>query len=219
LKNSTKEERMNNKILISVGMLALAVSAFAASPAYVTKSAAGNAAAPAQLTFPADPNSQVRIIQASYDTDTNNSVLSFSSGTTAYYQTITNTATTMVTNQINSTNGLTPNATLVLQHAGVCYPATVTAWNQATNFGPYMGTNIVLASGGWGVIASPGDSIYLMSSAVTIAAPAAASGTTTSATISGEALYVGQYSGRPVTVKITPAFATNKLSSVTAHYD
>jgi hypothetical protein len=51
-----------------------------------------------------------------------------------------------------------------------------------------------------------------------VPAPAAASGTTTTATFQGEAIYVGNY-GRLVKVTISPALTTNQLGSVTAHYD
>ena len=211
---------MNKTFSILTAVLLSGVAALAASPTYKTMSASGNAASPASLTFPADPSTQVRVIGVNYSTDTNNSALSFTSGTTAFTQTATNQATSSVTNQINSTNGLAVGATLVLQHAGVCYANTVLTWNQSTNIAsPYQGTNVVLNSGGWAVASSAGDSIYLMGTATTTPAPAASSGSTTSAAVNGEAIYVGTLGGRPVTVTITPAFATNKLNAVTAHYD
>jgi hypothetical protein len=212
---------MKNYFLILPAVLLSGVAALAASPTYKTMSASGNAASPASVTFPADPyGTQVRVIGVNYSTDTNNSVLSFASGTTVYTQTATNQATSSVTNQINSTNGLSVGATLVLQHGGVCYANTVLTWNQSTNIAsPYQGTNVVLNSGGWAVAASAGDPVYLMGAATTLPAPAASSGSTTSAAVNGEAIYVGSLAGRPVTVTITPAFATNKLNSVTAHYD
>ena len=215
---------MKNKfkltVIAALGLCAFALNSPAASPSYVTQSAGGNAAAGASLIIPADPSSQIRIVNLNNSTDTNNSVLSFASGTTAYTLTRTNWASTSVTNQINSTNGLYTGATLVLQHRGVCYVNTLLTWNQTNGMADFNhGTNVVLNSGGWGVAASPGDSIYLMSAATTLPAPAAASGTTTTAAINGEVVYVGTYVGRPVSVSLTPAFVTNRLNTVTAHYD
>lgn len=204
-------------ILGSAVMLACA-SALAALPTYKTVSAAGNAAAPATVYFPFDPNSQVRVIYVNYNTDTNNSVLSFTSGSTSYSVTTTNQAASSTTNLISSTNGLSAGATLVLQHGGTCYSSTVSSWFKNTNAAPYGGTGVVLASGGWGVATSVGDEVELMSSATTIPAPAASSGTTTTAAVSGDAIYVGNY-GRIVALTVTPALATNKVNSASAHYD
>jgi hypothetical protein len=215
--------KLKNKILLAVATVAMAVSAFADaptySPVYSTMFANGNAASPASVIFPAHAATTVRIVGAYYDTDTNNSVLSFTSGTTAYSIIATNVAASSVTNQINSTNGLAGGGTLVLQHGGVCYANTVSTWNATTNSGAYGGTNVVLSSGGWGVATSVGDNVYLMSSAMTLPAAAASSGTTTHGNYSGEAIYVGTLAGRPVSVTITPALVTNKLNSVTVHYD
>ena len=210
---------MKNKILLMPGIAAVALLAIAASPAYVTKSANGNAASPASLILPADPYTQIRVVNVNYSTDTNNSVLSFASGTTAYSIQATNQATSSTTNLINSTNGLSVGATLVLQHSGVCYSATEASWNSGTNVSIYGLTNVVLNSGGWGVATTVGDSVYLMGTATTFAAAAASSGTTTSAAANGEAIYVAAYQGRPVSVTLTPALVTNKLNNVVAHYD
>lgn len=71
---------------------------------------------------------------------------------------------------------------------------------------------MVLASGGWGVRTSLGDSVYLMDSPITIPA-------TSSAMIGGEAIYAAALPGRPVIVQLTPALATNKLNAVTVRYE
>ena len=211
---------MKNKILLTAALAGIALLAIAASPAYVTKSANGNAAAPANVILPADPYTQIRVVNVNYSTDTNNSVLSFTSGTTAYSIQFTNYATSATTNCINSTNGLSGGATLVLQHNGACYSSTVSSWAAVTNASLYTGyTNVVLASGGWGVASSVGDSVYLMGTATTLPSPAASSGTTTTAAVNGEAIYVASYQGRPVSVTITPALVTNKLNTVIVHYD
>lgn len=209
---------MRNKILLAVATVTLAVSAFAALPTYKTFSSVGNAAAPSTVYFPFDPNSQVRVIYANYNTDTNNSALAFTTGTTPYYITTTNQLTSSTTNLLNSTNGLAAGATLVLQHNGTCYSSTVSSWFNNANPAPYGGIGVVLASGGWGVATAVGDEVELMSSATTIPAPAAANNATTTAAISGDALFVGNY-GRIVAETITPAFSTNKLNSTSAHYD
>jgi hypothetical protein len=209
---------MKKILYTAVVGLAVSVAAFAALPTYKTVSAVGNAVAPATAYFPFDANSQVRVIYANYNTDTNNSSLSFATGVTPFYVTTTNQATSSVTNLLNSTNGLSTSAVLVLQHNGTCYSSTVASWFSNTNAAPYGGTGVVLASGGWGVATSVGDEVELMSSATTIPAPAASSGTTTTAAVLGDAVFVGNY-GRIVSVTITPALVTNKLNSVSAHYD
>ena len=200
------------KNLLLIAALTVALTAFASLPTYLSKSANGNAASPATYIFPADQSTQIRVVGVNYTTDTNNSVLSFSGGTTAYTITETNQATSSVTNKINSTNGLSGSAVLVLQHNGVCYAATVSSWNSSTNAGFYGGTNVVLASGGWGVRTSAGDSVYLMDTPVTIPA-------TSSAAINGEAIYAAALPGRPLMVQLTPALATNKLNTVTVRYE
>jgi hypothetical protein len=203
---------MNKIIAIAAVGLATAFSALAASPVYITKSANGNAASPAEVVFPAAAQQQIRLVSANFTTDTNNSVLSISGGGAVFNITETNQATSSVTNKINSTNGLSGSAVLVLQHAGVCYVATLSSWNSSTNAGFYGGTNVVLASGGWGVRTDVGDRVYLMDAP--ILTPAG-----TSAAINGEAIYVAALPGRPVRVQLTPALVTNKLNSVIGRYE
>jgi hypothetical protein len=196
---------MKNRILILAGTFALAaVSAFAGLPTYKSTSASGTTAATAY--FPADPNSQVRVVGYNATSDKSASVMSFTTGTTAYSVTITNAATSSVTNYINTTNGLANSAVLVLQHAGTDYQNTISSYSTNVN-----GSFVVLASGGWGVSTSVGDDVYLMSAATTVPC-----GATTSIQ-NGEAVYVGNY-GRPVAAKLdgTSACAINAIS---AHYD
>jgi hypothetical protein len=209
-----------NKYLLLTAACGLAFTAlYAASPTFKSTSANGNAASPAAVILPADPYSQVRVLSVVYSTDTNNSSLSCTYGTTAFSITATNATTTAITNRISGTNGLTPSCVLVLQHAGVGYAATVASWNQDTNTASGSGTNIVLASGAWGVATTVGDSVYLMSSATLLPAAAAASGSTTTASKDGEAIYVAGLSGRPVRIVLTPALGTNQLNNVVYHYD
>lgn len=198
---------MKKIIAIAITGMVITASAFAAV-GNKTMSANGNATAGAGVIFPADPAGTWRLLTANWSSDTNNAVLSISDGGTAYSIVETNQATTSVTNKINSTNGLSANAVLVLQHAGVCYAATVSSWNSSTNAGFYGGTNVVLASGGWGVATKVGDSVYLMNTPITLPI-----GATTNFQ-SGYSLFSSTYQGRPMRVVLTPALATNKLNSV-----
>ncbi len=187
----------------AVGAVALAVHA--ASPRYVTKSANGNTANGAWVAFPADPSSHIRIVTANWSADTNNAALSFKSGLGAYSVAATASAATNNTIVINSTVGLAANDLVLLQRSGVCYTNTVVSTNSVTN--------LVISVGGFGVVATAGDSIYKMSSATTLPV-----GNTTNWQ-SGAAIYAATYSGRPVLVQLTPCNVTNKLNSVVATYD
>ena len=215
---------MTKKLSILVIGLAVGGAALAALPTFSTKSTvSGTAAAPATVTFPADPNSQIRVIYCSYTTDTNNSSLSFQSGEAAFYQTITNATSSSITNFIDHTNGLLATRTMVLMHLGTAYT------NQLASYGNYSGTNsvtggvtnacfIVLGTGGWGVASSVLDEIEQMSTATTVPAPAAVNGTAFNGAATGEAVFVGNY-GRHVMVTLKPALAANALNSTSAHYD
>lgn len=189
-----------------------------AAPGYVSLSGYGNATAGAQVILPADPATQARLVTVNWSSDTNNAVLSITEGLGAYTITQTNALSTSVTNLIDRTNGLSSTSVLVLQHAGTCYAANVSTWNSstttATNGGVVTGgINVVLASGGWGVKTSIGDSVYIMSTATTLPV-----GATTNFQ-SGSALFASQYQGRPLMVQLTPALVTNRLYSVTFRRD
>jgi len=219
---------MKNIFIIGLTALTLAFSlqpsALGALPTFKTLTAtSGTIAAPATVTFPADPNSQIRVILASYTTRTNNSTLSFQSGEAAFYQTITNATASSITNFIDHTNGLLATRTMILTHSGTLYT------NQLASYGNYSGTNsvtggvtnacfIVLGTGGWGVASSVGDDIQQMSTATTIPAPATSNGTDLNGLATGDALYVGNY-GRHVMVTLTPCLTQNALNSVSVHYD
>ena len=208
---------------IAVG-LALGVAAFAALPTYKTLSSiGGTAAAPANVLFPSDPNSQIRVIYVLGMTDTNNSYLSFQSGEAAFYQTVTNAATSSITNFVDHTNGLVAARTMVLTHAGTLYT------NALASYGNYSGTNsvtggvtnacfIVLGSGGWGVATSVGDDIQQLSAATLVPLPGPTSGFQTNVAIGGDAIFVGNY-GRHVLMTFKPALQTNNIYSASAHYD
>lgn len=197
------------KILLLISALGLAATpCFATLPTYKSTSASGTTAATAY--FPADPNSQVRVVSYNSTSDKAASVMTFTSGTTAYVITATNAAATSVTNQINTTNGLTGSAALVLQLNGTNYSATVSSFNIATNVSPAQ-TNVVLGANGWNVNTIVGGDVYLMSTAVTIPNGAA------TVSQNGDAVFVGNY-GRPVKVVLdgTSSCAINVIS---AHYD
>lgn len=196
---------MKKILLIGAALGGIALAMLAASPTYVNKSANGNASAGATVIFPADPQTQIRIVSANWNSDSNSANLSFTSGEGAYSILATNT-TTGVTQTVNTVTGIAASDVLVLQHAGVCYATTVSSTNA-------NGTNLVLASGAWGVTPAIGDSVYRMGSATLLPV-----GATTNAQ-NGVALYVATFPGRPVRVVLTPAAVTNKLNAVIAHYD
>lgn len=198
------------KFLLGFAAIAtFSLAVFAASPTYVTKSGAGNAAAGASVIFPSDPSTQIRVINANWNSDSNTAVLSFSSGISAFSIAATNAATTSTTNQISGTNGLSGTSVLVVEHLGTAYAATMSSYSSNATLGAF----VVVGSGGFGVATSVGDSLYQMGTATTVPVGA------TTNFMSGEALYVGTYQGRPVRVVLTPALVTNILNSVTAHYD
>lgn len=198
-----KNMRLKNLILTGVATVALALGVKAALPTFKSMSATGTAASPAQIIFPDDANSQIRIVNVYYQSDTNGGQLQLSSGAGAYVLLATNTSSG-VTQVVNQTTGLAANDILVLNHAGTCYAASLSSTNS--------GTNAVLASGAWGVTPAIGDSVYKMSSITSLNVGAATNA------INGEAVYVGNY-GRPVLLKLTPSLVTNALPSASAHYD
>jgi len=202
--------KLKNLFLTGLAICAVALSVYAALPTYKTTSATGTAAAPSLAKFTADPNSQIRVVNVNCQSDTNNARLEFTTGNGAYYQTATNVASSSVTNQINSTNGLVPNSVVVLQHQGALYVSTISSFDQNATNG--NGTNVVLASGGWGVASTVGDDIFQMSSTNYLFIGAATNG------VNGDAIFVGNY-GRPVLIRLTPALVTNAIPLVSAHYD
>ena len=205
---------MKNKILSAAAALAVSVVTSFAGPGFVTLSGYGNATTPASVILPADPSTAARLVTVNWSSDTNNAVLSISEGLGAYTITQTNALTTSVTNLVDRTNGFTAGTSVaVLQHAGVCYAATVSTFNAssttATNAGLITGgTNLVLASGGFGTNTSIGDTVYLMGNTTTLPV-----GATTNFQ-SGVALFSATYNGRPIRVQLTPASTTNRLYSV-----
>jgi hypothetical protein len=209
-------------LLLAFAVTALAITALtqlagAAIPTYHQASAFGNAAGPATLILPADPNSQIRVVTVLYTSDTNLAQLLFSSGSTAYSLTVSNAATSSITNLIDSTNGLNTGSILVLQHGSGDYTNDVVSW------GTYIsGTNtfgqvtnqafVVTASGGFGVYGYVGDEIYLMTSPVPWYVGAGTN------VLSGDDVFSGNY-GRPVQVSFNTALVTDRLNNITAHYD
>jgi len=202
---------MKNLILAGCAAVALAFAPISEAATFQTKSANGNSAWGAIVGFPVTGSSEtLRIVSVNYTNDTAAGSLSFRDGGTAFSLTLTNSATTSVTNQITGTNGLSVGALCVLQHLGALYTNTIVTWNQSTNAGPYGGTNVVMTTGGWGVIAGPGDDIYLMNAPVSIPVKAESSAQ------NGDCIYTASLSGRPVLVYLGAATATNKIYSASA---
>ena len=224
--------------LIAV-LLSLCLCARANIPTYHTYGGAGgNSTYPSQVIFPADPNSQIRVVSVFYSSDLAGALLNFSSGTTEYSLVYSNCSSTTLTNVINSTNGLSPNAVVILQHNGIDYTNYVSSFgntgtntytvplfgvitNTATTYGAYgqgpvgqAATNVnwVIMASSWGYQAVPGDDIYLMGTVSSLFS----GGITNS--INGDDIFSGNY-GRPVLLTLGPSTTTNRISSASAHYD
>lgn len=192
------------KILTITGLaVGLSLVGMAATPSYTSLSAGGNATAGAAVNFPSSRGQQLRLVSVQWQSDTNNGALQFSTGAGAYSIIATNAATTTTSNAVNTTAGLVANSTVILEHLGTCYVTTIASTNGANG--------MILASGGWGVLPSVGDSVYQMGTASTVTVGA------TTNWQNGEALYVGD-PGRPVRVVLTPASTTNRLNSVSGRY-
>lgn len=204
--------KFKNKILIGAAVAGFVLAAYAAST-FVTQTGAGNATTPAAVIFPPVAGSQIRLVNVAYGSDTNNAVLSYSGGSTLFTIQETNQATSSITNKINSTNGLAGSSTLLLMHNGTGYVSTISTWNSSTNAGWYGGTNVVLASGGWGVATSAGDQVFLMDTPVTVPV-----GVGTNA-VNGDAIYVTALTGRPLRLVVTPCLASNRIYSAVAKYE
>jgi hypothetical protein len=212
-------------------------SALANIPTYRTLSAYGNNTLPATAIFPADPNSQIRIVSVNYSSDIASGLMNFSSGTTAFSLIWTNPTTSWTTNVITSTNGLAAGAGLFLQHGGLVFTNTASSWantgtnsltiagvtitNTTTTFGTYgtgpvgfaaTNLNYVITGFGWGVLLSAGDEIYLQGPITSVQIGAGTNW------LNGDDIFSGNY-GRPVEVQIPTATATNRLASVSSHYD
>lgn len=192
--------------LFILAALAVATSAFAqVQPFWKTLGpAGGNPTTTAEVDFLSVPNLSFRLVNVYYKSDTNNGALSISTGLGAYAIAATNAATTTATNVFNTTAGLPASATLLLEHAGLAYVQTLSSTNS--------GTNVVLSSGGWGVLPTIGDSVYVMSTPVTLPVGAATNA------INGDAIFIGNY-GRPVRVQLTTPLATNNILAASGKYE
>lgn len=202
-------------LLLSLAF-AIVTPASAALPTYHTFSGYGNSTTPATVILPADPNSQIRIVSLLYTSDNAGAQFLFSSGTTAYGVMYTNALSMGATNNITSTNGLAGGDLLVLQHGGIDYTNTVASWgtyDAGTNTSGYV-TNqaFVVTTTQFGTTGLAGDNIYLMSPLAVWYAGAATNA------INGDDIFSGNF-GRPVLVQLSPATTTNRLNSVSAHYD
>ncbi len=192
---------MKKILLISAACVLAGLVALAGSPVYVTKTAAGTASTPAFIIFPGDSSTQLRFVNVSYLTDTNNAAVTFTPCTGAYAISFATNAGALIT--VSKTNGLTAGASLIIQtRAGVTTNVVISSFVNATNV---VLTCVTAAT-------AINDEVFLLGTAQTYFV-----GIGTNA-LNGEAIFVGNQ-GRPVTVKLSPALVTNYLAGVTAHYD
>lgn len=197
------------KKILQLSLVALATTfavTASAQPRFTTKSAGGNNSAGAEVLFRSTPGAQKRIVNVLYQSDVATGRLEFSAGTAVYSTTMTNGASTSVTNCLNVTNGLANSAVLVVEHLGVPYKGTISSYGSNAVQGAFA----VLTSGGFGVATSTNDPVYLMSALTTVPV-----GATTNA-LSGYSVFAADYPGRPIRVALSAASATNRLNSVTA---
>lgn len=190
------------------GLLLGACRTEAAVPQYSNRTGNGNGTSGAEVIFPADPTTQLRLVSIQWQSDTNTALLEFQSGVGAYSCLRTNRATTDTTQEVASTAGLITNRWLIYQRADGPFATNFKALIVATN----NGTNIILGSGGFGTITRAGDSLYTMGETNSVFIGA------TTNWQNGEALYVGNV-GRPIKVQLTPALTTNRIRQATAKYE
>ena len=197
------------KLALLLFALALAHLVFGGMPMYKTSSAGGNGTAGASVTFAADPTCQIRVVSLYYESDTNTAALHFYSPSQAYAISVANTNAAYTTNTLSTTAGIPTNgASLLLVHGGTYYTGTIVSTNCAGG-----STNFMLAAGGFGSAVSANDDVYVLGAAGQSLTVGAATNS-----LNGEAIYVGNY-GRPVVVKLTPALTTNRINSISVHYD
>lgn len=176
--------------------LTIAPRAKAAAPYTQTAQSTGPGSGTNQIVIlPAAPNEQQVIKNIDYRSATNTALLSLSSGTTVFTVMSTNIlGATATTNYVSGTNGFVPGGWVVLNRAGTPYVAALAGLTGASN--------IVLASGGWGVSAQPGDNIYMMGTANTYPLGLG--------TNFLNPFYIGT-AGRPVLIQLGPAGLTNYM--------
>lgn len=191
------------KLILSAALALVSFGALAGT-SFTSKLGSTNTVVPNTNTvlFPSSSGKQLVIYNVAYRNATN-AQLQFATGEALFTQTATNTSTG-ITNQVNSTNGFTPGSLLVLEHNDTAYIAPLVSIGQATNG---MGTNIVLAAGGWGVAPSIGDRISQLGTETTLILGAGTN------TVSGNAVFVGN-PGRPVVIRLGPAITPSYLQVV-----
>jgi hypothetical protein len=201
-------------VLLACMAIALAVPAFAALPTYRSFSGYGSATQPATVILPADPNSQIRVVTVYYSSDTNIAQFTFTSGGTAWSVAQTN-LTGLATNSVGSTNGMYGGEQVMLQHNGSGYTNSIATFGYATNINSVTGNNgyyYINTTTAFGVAPTIGDNIWQMTNSASINVAI-----TTNA-LNGDDIYSGNY-GAPVEVQLGPCQTTNRLSTVSAHYD
>ncbi|MEN6642678.1 MAG: hypothetical protein ABFE08_09545 [Armatimonadia bacterium] len=191
------------RVLFGMAAALVCCIAIAGSTEYVSKTGSGTTAA--TVYWPADAQKTARLVGVIATSDKAASVISLRTGTTAYTITVTNATTTSINQWLNTTNGLVASGVVVLQKPdGTCYSSTIAAGCAETNM-------VILASGGFGVVAGVGDQMYLMSDATSIKL-----GATTLST-HGPAIYVGNR-GRPVRMVVDGTSACS-IDAATAAYE
>ena len=205
---------MKKILILGAVVIGLAAVDIAGTPAYKSFSGVGSATTPTSVIIPADPNLGIRVVSINYLGDTNNAALTFSKGGAAYYSFGTNSlqslgTTTAVTNSINTTNGLVGSSVMVLQtSSGAVYQNTLSSWGGTT--GAYF---IVLASGGFGAVATTNSDIFQMQTATS---PYSVGNATN--WLNGDAIYTADQ-GRPLIIKLSPALSTNQIISASVRYE
>lgn len=212
-------------ILLLLACLAIALTARAGLPTYHTFSGFGTnnqtAVYPATVILPADPNSQIRIVNINYAVDTNNAIFTFTTGGTAWSTVMTN-LSTFTTNGVYSTNGMYGGEQVVLQHGGVCYTNSISTFGYNSNIcadGLTSSNYYVNTTTAFGVAPSIGDNIWQMTNSATIFAnQSAITNNSLNQVINGDDIYSGNY-GAPVEVQLGPLWEFNRISTLSAHYD
>jgi hypothetical protein len=190
------------KLLLGLALFALAVTSWAATPTYKSKTGNGDSTTPAQVIFPSDASTQIRLISVWWENPTNGARIMFSSGGAAKRAT-GSAVSAQTSNWVDSTVGLVTNTTLVCEIAGVGYSTTLVATNN---------TNLIWIYPALGVAITTNSSWYVM-------------GTETSYPIQdstnalvGEAIFVAE-PGRPMRVRLSTTAATNRILSASARYE
>jgi hypothetical protein len=190
------------KNICAVLFSALALTALADSPSYVTKSKSA-AAASVEVIFPADPVLQIRVVGVIGSSDLSSSTFSFTGGGTAQIITLANTNTAATNIVIMATNGFAANDIIIVSSA---------ATNRSMTIGGFVNTTNVYLTGALGFAQTAGMDVYDMSAASTLGL-----GATTNKAYTGEAIYVAPR-GRPMRLVVSGT-SYSSVDAASVHYD